>query len=226
LALFDKHGAGDSCHSQVRWGSHSSSGTLLLQNAARHHLVQAVGTVILMLRGVNVSGHRPLKMERLRNLCEGLGFSAVRTYLNSGNAVCEARGRSPEAAAAARERRIAETCGFEADVVARTAAFMDKVLRANPLAGMPRIDPDCLHATFLVGTPDPGSLDERDLPLGPGERAVLAGRVVYLHLPAGAGGTKISNAFLEKKLGVRATTRNWRTVTALVRIGRGEPPGP
>jgi uncharacterized protein (DUF1697 family) len=50
-----------------------------------------------------------------------------------------------------------------------------------------------------------------------GETAVftLAGREVYLHCPDGYGRTKLSNAFLERKLGVAATTRNWKSVTAL-----------
>ena len=38
---------------------------------------------------------------------------------------------------------------------------------------------------------------------------------VYLHCPFGYGRSQLSNAFFEKQLGVAATTRNWRTVTAL-----------
>jgi uncharacterized protein (DUF1697 family) len=47
------------------------------------------------------------------------------------------------------------------------------------------------------------------------EKAILAGRVVYLHMPHGHGRTKLNNAYFEKALGMPATTRNWRTVLAL-----------
>ena len=41
---------------------------------------------------------------------------------------------------------------------------------------------------------------------------------MYLHCPQGYGRSKLSNAFFEKQLGVAATTRNWRTVTALAEL--------
>jgi uncharacterized protein (DUF1697 family) len=41
---------------------------------------------------------------------------------------------------------------------------------------------------------------------------------VYLHLPGGYGQSRLNNAFLERGLGVRATLRNWRTVTAVAEL--------
>ena len=58
------------------------------------------------------------------------------------------------------------------------------------------------------------------LPAQPGEQAMLAagGRVIYLHLPHGYGRTKLNNGYFERRLGAAATTRNWRTVLALVEM--------
>ncbi len=171
-----------------------------------------------MLRGINVGGRRPLKMETLRLLCEELGFLGIETHLCSGNVVCRVAHATAEEAGKALEGRVADTCGFEADVLARTAAQMGEAVRANPLAALAGVEDRFLHATFLARRPD-AALVEKDLPRARGERAVLLGRTVYLYCPGGYGITKLNNAFLERKLGVRSTTRNWRTVCALAHMG-------
>lgn len=184
-------------------------------------------TLISMIRGINVGGKRPLKMEKLRRIHLDLGFRNVRTYLQSGNAVFEAAGPDAGRHAAALERRILRDCGLEVTVAVRSSAQMTAVLRANPLLLLPGVDPRFLHATFLVGAPDGASLEGVELPLARGEAAVLAGSVVYVYCPLGYGNSKINNTFFERKLSARATTRNWQTVTALEGMARGEQaPGP
>jgi len=121
-------------------------------------------------------------------------------------------------------------------------------LAANPFLSEPGVDQGSLHATFLftpAGEDDSGAATTASygavygaafrglqLPAGEGERAVfvgsppLAAPVVYLHLPCGYGRSKLTNAYFERKLGTVATTRNWRTVTALAALsapGAGAP---
>jgi uncharacterized protein (DUF1697 family) len=180
-------------------------------------------TLVSMIRGINVGGHRPLKMDRLRGIHEDLGFKNVRTYLQSGNAVFEAAGPDADSHAIALERRILRDCGFEVAVAVRSSREMTAALRKNPLAGRPSIDPRFLHATFLVRHPVKTSLDGVELPLAKGEAAVLVGGVVYLYCPLGYGNTKINNTFFERRLSAGATTRNWQTVTVLEGMARGAP---
>lgn len=182
-------------------------------------------TLVSMVRGINVGGNRIVRMERLTAIFEALGFTGIRTYLQSGNVVCESRGSDVRSLAAAVERRILTDCGFEVTVDFRTAAQMAKAVAQNPLAGRPSVDPRFLHATFLVRGDGAPSLDGIAMPLGPGEQAVLVGDIVYVYCPNGYGTTKIHNGFFEKKLGLAATTRNWQTVTNLERMARGEEPG-
>jgi uncharacterized protein (DUF1697 family) len=179
-----------------------------------------MNSIVFLVRGINVSGHNPLKMDKLLKLCETLGFTRVRTYLQSGNVVCGSRNADAEKHARALGRRILRDCGFEVKVMARTAAALSAVVEANPFAGLPSIEPKFMHATFLAGPPGASSLEGTDLPLAPGERAVLVGDMVYLYCPRGYGRSKITNAFFEKKLGRCATTRNWKTVTALEGMAR------
>ena len=42
---------------------------------------------IVILRGINVTGHRKLKMAELKEVFEALGLKQVRTYIQSGNVV-------------------------------------------------------------------------------------------------------------------------------------------
>jgi len=181
-------------------------------------------TLVSMIRGINVAGSRPLKMDRLKALLEDLGLLRVRTYLQSGNAVFDSA--SPDAGlhSLAIERRILRDYGYEVAVATKTSKSMSAAAVANPFLRRPELDPAFLHATFLIGLGAARSLEGPGLPLARGEEAVLRGDVVYLYCPNGYGVTKMNNSFLERRLSARATTRNWRTVTALERMARGEPP--
>jgi uncharacterized protein (DUF1697 family) len=173
-----------------------------------------------MIRGINVGGNRIIRMDRLRELYLGLGFAGPRTYLQSGNVVCGAGDSQVRGHGDAVERRILRDFGLEVSVAVRTSGEMSAALAANPLAARKSADPRFLHATFLVRPHGMVSLDGVSLPLGPGEEAVLVGDVVYVYCPNGYGITRINNTFFERRLGARATTRNWRTVTALEKMAR------
>ena len=90
------------------------------------------------------------------------------------------------------------------------------MLDGNPY-GAAGIDPRTIHVTFLSDRPAGPKVTELEGRSGQfGEdRFEVAGTHVYLHCPGGYGQTKLNNTYLEGRLGVTATTRNWRTVTAL-----------
>ena len=175
----------------------------------------AMTTLVFMIRGINVGGNRPLKMDRLKALCAALGLQNMRTYLQSGNVVADSPEGDPAAHGAALEQRILRDCGYEVSVVVRTAAQMARVLSSHPSGPRAALEPKLHHATFLVRPAAPAALAGVTLPLGKGEEATLVGDVVYLYCPNGYGDTKVNNSFFERKLGLAATTRNWQTVTAL-----------
>jgi uncharacterized protein (DUF1697 family) len=79
---------------------------------------------IFMIRGINVSGHRRLKMALLTTLCGRLGFTGMRTYLQSGNMVRTVPRSGVRAQARALEDLIAQECGFEAPVAGKSGAEM------------------------------------------------------------------------------------------------------
>ena len=179
-------------------------------------------TYVALLRGVNVGG-KTVGMAPLRAGLEALGYGDVRTYLQSGNVIFSADKTDPEELAAAIRDRFSTDFAFGVGVLVLTAAELLEVAARNPFLadGAAGVDERSLHATFLFQRPDEGEFARLDLPAVEGERAVLVGRVAYLHLPYGYGRTKLSNAYFERKLRSAATTRNWRTVLALTDMVEG-----
>ena len=171
---------------------------------------------VALLRGVNVAGTNKVKMDELRRLFADLGHTEVGTYLQSGNVVFadDAPGDDRTGLAAGIEKAIADRMGLTVTVLLRTRAELEKVLAANPYLDR-ETDPAKLPVTFLAEAPDPERAAALSIPAGETGVFTLIGREVYLHTPDGYGRTKLNNAFLERKLGVAATTRNWKSVGAL-----------
>jgi len=181
-------------------------------------------TYVALLRGINVSGRNKIAMAELRALVESLGSTGVQTYIQSGNVVLDTAKRSAAQVADAITGAIAQELGLDVAVIVRTAAEIDTVLTANPLLAR-GADPSKSHVTFLAGKPAASAVRAlADVDRTPDEFAVV-GREVFVHCPNGYGATKLNNTFFEKRLGVAATTRNWRTVQTLDKLAHGAQPG-
>ena len=74
--------------------------------------------LVALLRGINLGAKRRVPMADLRELMDELGYTDVRTVLQSGNVVFT--GTKTRRAKQARRRRSKERFGFEIDVVLRT----------------------------------------------------------------------------------------------------------
>jgi uncharacterized protein (DUF1697 family) len=172
-------------------------------------------TYLALLRGINVSGKNPVPMARLKETFAGLGFSEVRTYLQSGNVVFQTRKTTPAKLAAEINAAISRDFGHEVPVLVLTAEQLDAIASHNPLWPRSGGEETHFHATFLFDPVSKATFDALKLPAAEGERAVLSDGVVLLHCPHGYGRTKLNNTWFERALKVRATTRNWRTVLAL-----------
>jgi uncharacterized protein (DUF1697 family) len=177
-----------------------------------------VDTYVLLLRGINVGGRNRLPMADLRALVVGLGHGEVRTHLQSGNVVCTGTG-APGLVAERASSAIRDELALSVPVVARTGGEWAALVAANPFTGDAG-DPAGLHLTVLAAPPDPGrvaALGARASEFAP-DRFAVVGPDVFLHIPGRYSDTRLQNALVEKQLGQVATTRNWRTVTALAEL--------
>jgi uncharacterized protein (DUF1697 family) len=169
---------------------------------------------VALLRGINVGGNNPIPMGELRALCQDLGHLAVATHLQSGNVVF-ASGDDPKAIVEGMEGSITERFGLQISVLLRTHQELVKVAAGNPFA---QHDPSKLHVLFLRERPKAAALATLDRDRSPGDEFHAAGRELYLHLPNGAGRTKLTLDYFERRLGVTGTARNWNTLLRLVEL--------
>ncbi|MEV0593881.1 DUF1697 domain-containing protein [Nonomuraea cavernae] len=168
---------------------------------------------VALLRGVNVGGRNMVSMAKLRELLEGLGFEDVKTHLQSGNVVYTS-GKSPEKAAAEIEAALARDLGVNVPVLARTGTRLGEILKADPLGDV--ADDHALYlVTFLSGKPESKPIKELDPDAFKPDVFKQVGEEIYVWCPNGVRNTKLSYSFWEKKLGLTATARNWKTVTKL-----------
>jgi uncharacterized protein (DUF1697 family) len=175
---------------------------------------------ISILRGINVSGHRIIKMNDLKALCAELGFQQVQTYIQSGNIIFLHRKIGPQKLSVQLEQAIAQKFGFEVPVITLTGKELNEVIQANPFTQDPSKDLRFLHVTFLSGKVDPSAFDLLAAADYQPDCLALRSRSIYLYCPGGYGTSKLTNGFFERKLKVTATTRNWKTTQELLRLSR------
>jgi len=175
-------------------------------------------TYISMLRGINVSGQKPVKMDQLRRMFEALGFTHVKTYVQSGNVVFQSKKIAPADLSKEIEERILREFGFDVPVISKTVEEIGTTIQNNPFLKEKAIDPAKLHVTFLSGVPAKPALEKLSALDAAPDRFHSLITEIYLHCPDGYGRSKLSNNVLEKLLSLRATTRNWKTVNELYRM--------
>ena len=171
---------------------------------------------IVLLRGINLGPRNRIAMPQLRTLLEAAGFDDVRTYVQSGNVVLSTR-RRPESTAAACERLIGDEFGLDIPVVVRTRDELAEVVRRNPLGDVAD-NPKRYQVSFLDGEPDPKAVEKVAAAAAGGERIEAIGREIYAWHPDGIARSKLWAALAGNGLGVKATARNWTTVTTLLEM--------
>lgn len=189
--------------------------------ATRKAAGEPESTYVALLRGINVGGNRKVSMADLRECLAALGFTDVRTYLQSGNAVFRSMRVEVADLAVRIEGALAQRFGFDIPTVVLPATELTAVVTANPYPEL--VDqPTRLVVSFTpVAVPAAlaRSLDLSDFP----ERGQVIGRALYLDYPNGQARTKLTPAVLQRRLGGGwGTARNWRTVLALAALAEAE----
>jgi uncharacterized protein (DUF1697 family) len=178
-------------------------------------------TYIALLRGINVSGQKPVKMTELKALFESLGFHSVETYIQSGNVVFKSGDINDIVLAVAKiESAIEKKYDFVVPVILRNAEDLKNIIAGNSYANSGTCDLKYLHVTFLNSQPEKDNIEYALKGDYSPNTFYITGREIYLHCPGGYGKTKLNNNFFESKLKVKATTRNWNTVNVLYEMAK------
>ncbi len=163
---------------------------------------------IALLRAVNVTG-TPLPMAELKSICESLGFTDVKTYIQSGNVLFRSDAKE-QAVADLLDAALGKKFGKRPGVMVRTTKELEEIAGKAPF---PEAKPNFLLVHFLPEAAPKNALDGMVAP--DGEEAVVAGREIYVHYPIGSGKSKLKLPALKP-----GTSRNLNTVRKLAEMTR------
>jgi uncharacterized protein (DUF1697 family) len=168
---------------------------------------------VALFRGINVGKAKRIAMAELKVLFDDLGFTDVRTLLNSGNVVFEAGRSSPAANAKRIAAALERHAGFSANTLVLDGATLHAAVEGNPFAD--RIDdPSRMLVGFYMDadtTPfESLRRESRDANFAVGEHAC------YLWCPDGILESPIGDTLAGAGFRDRVTTRNWATTLKLL----------
>lgn len=173
---------------------------------------------VALLRGINVSGHHPMKMADLKSALSNLGLKNLATYLQSGNLVFESDIKSSSDLEKMIAIKLLEVFGFDLKVKVIAKKEFQESFSNNPFAKIAGIDLKQLYYIHFMGQPDVESFsaiqNDQKFP----EKMSLHDEVIYVHYPNGYGRSKLHGSIFEKKLKLPATARNHNTMKNLCKL--------
>ncbi len=167
---------------------------------------------VALLRGINVGSHNRIPMADLRALLADIGYPDARTLVQSGNIVLSAELQPDEL-----ERAITGKFGVQTPVVVRTREELASVVALDPLGDVAQ-EHKLYQVSFLSAEPDPQAVAKIAQEDFAPECFVQVGREIYAWHPGGIHNSRLARMFSDKRLGVVATARNWKTTTKLLEM--------
>jgi len=160
-------------------------------------------------------------MAAFREILAALGYTDVRTLLNSGNAVFAGDGRAPAEHASAISNAIEQRLGLRVPVIVKSRREFSAVEAGNSL-GATADNHSRMFVAFTSDARDLKSLGALAALTKPPERFVMGRHAAYLWCPHGILQSDAGKALLGRA-GRVATTRNWATVLKLGALLREDP---
>jgi len=168
---------------------------------------------IALLRGINLGPSKRVSMPELRELLDGLGYTDVRTLLNSGNVVFTAAKGTPKAHAQKIKDGIESQLGVSCEVVVKTAADIASVIAGHPLKKT-FDDPSRLLVLFTQADASLAALAEHAVRDWSPEAFAVGKHAAYLWCANGIIESQVAKV-VGRAAGAHGTTRNWATVEKL-----------
>lgn len=170
---------------------------------------------IALLRGINVSGQKKIKMAELRDSLSNAGLQNVQTYIQSGNIVFDSESDDKEYLQGMVQSIILKDFGFEVPTLIINGKDVNDILKANPFSddGENR-----LYYVLLKNAPAEDEKSAFNALQFENEDFHMTDACVYLFCKKGYGNAKLNNNLIERKLKVEATTRNHKTMLKLLEM--------
>ena len=176
--------------------------------------------LISFIRGINVGGHKKIKMADLRDLYQQLGFHDPRTLLQSGNVIFEAEETDLALVGARIEAGIGEQFGFEAQALLRTPQSFRAALADHPFTAEQLERGSHAMIVFLSGAPDESAVAALRENNAGRETIAATADSLYVFYTDGVARSKLDTKRIERSLGMVASARNWNTCQRLLKLLR------
>ena len=175
-------------------------------------------TYIALLRGINVGGHKKIKMADLRLLLEGLGYKDVMTYIQSGNVIFNSLEEDRDKLENQISEAIKDHYGFEVPVLVKTRTEIKKILDSNPYNDPEDLASNKIYFILLQELPQKEDIETTSTIVFENEKFIITPECVFIRYDLGAGKAKCGINFFESKLKVATTSRNYRTMMKLLEL--------
>lgn len=175
-------------------------------------------THLVLLRGINVSGHNMMKMEVLKTTLEKIGFQNVQTYIQSGNVFVDSEEENPSKVGFQIKQEIFKAFGYEVPVIVINKKDLENCLSNNPFLKEAAVDTKKLYVAFVSIALKKESINDLKMSQVKPDEAIIDENKIYIKYAVGAGKTRFDQKYIEKKLNLTATIRNWNTVTQLLKM--------
>lgn len=170
---------------------------------------------VAFLGSVNVGGNR-LSMAELRAALESDGFVNVETVVASGNVLFDHEERPTRGLEEKLEFLLRHRFAMRSIAAVRSRAEVAAAIADNPFAATG--EANFVHTMFLDADADPAQFRVLVADYegrGP-EQLALGDRALYIDYVEGVGTSRLTGAFIERRLDRRGTARNLRSLARIL----------
>jgi len=177
-------------------------------------------TYIALLRGINVGGRKKIRMADLKLLLEALGYENIITYIQSGNVVFKSNEANVHMLENQIEEAILKSYDFDVKVLVKNRLYLEKIVDQNPYTDSKDLGENKIYFVLLKEIPEIDLVSNLQNMKFENEQFIISNECIYLRCGLGAGKAKCTNNFIENKLKISATSRNYRTMQKLLELSK------
>lgn len=172
-------------------------------------------THLALLRGINISGTKMIKMDALTKALELIGFKNVRTYIQSGNVFVDSEETASKVGFIIKQE-LFKTFGHDVPIIVIEKKDLTDCLKTNPFLNDKNHDVKQLYVAFVSKELQENSIHDLKISNFKPDEVHIDKNKIFIKYFADPGKTKLDSNYIEKKLNCIATIRNWNTINKLL----------
>jgi uncharacterized protein (DUF1697 family) len=175
-------------------------------------------THLALLRGINVSGHNMIKMDVFKSTLEDMGFQNVQTYIQSGNVFIDSDEESQAKIAFIIKQEIYRVFGYDVPIIVISKADLQACFTNCNFLKEKDFDTKKLYVAFVSKELKSDNINDLKMSQIKPDEVQIDKTRIFIKYHIGAGKTRLDQKYIEKKLNLTATIRNWNTVSQLLKM--------